>query len=94
MKGKNLQPRTLYPERLFIQIWWRNQKLYIEAKVKRVQHHQNSFTTLRNFSRQQTQEKEKTYKKEPQTIKKMVIGSCIPIITLNVNDLNAPSKKH
>ena len=28
---------------------------------------------LRNFSRQETQEKEKTYKNNPKTIKKMVI---------------------
>jgi len=28
------------------------------------------------------------------TIKKMVVGSYISIITLNVNGLNAPSKRH
>ena len=44
MKGKNLQPRIPYPTRL-IQIWWSNQKLSRQAKVKRIQHHQTSFTT-------------------------------------------------
>ena len=35
---------------------------------------------------------EKTHKNKPKTIKKMVIGTYISIITLNVNGLNAPTK--
>ena len=31
---------------------------------------------------------------KPKTIKKMVIGTYISIITLNVNGLDAPNKKH
>ena len=31
---------------------------------------------------------------QPQTIKKMAIGTFISIITLNVNELNAPTKTH
>ena len=31
---------------------------------------------------------------KPKTIKKMVIGTYISIITLNVNGLNAPTKRH
>ena len=42
----------------------------------------------------ETQEKKRTYKKNPKTIKKMVIGTYILIITLNVNGLNAPTKRH
>ena len=34
------------------------------------------------------------YKFEPKTIKKMAIGTDISITTLNVNGLNAPSKRH
>ena len=30
---------------------------------------------------------------QPQTIKKMAIGTFISIITLNVNELNAPTKR-
>ena len=37
---------------------------------------------------------EKDLKKKPKTIKKMVIGTYISIITLNVNGLNAPTKRH
>ena len=39
------------------------------------------------------QEKEKIYKNKPKTIKKKVIGTYISIITLNVNGLNAPTKR-
>ena len=49
---------------------------------------------LRNFSRQETQQKEKTYNNKPKIIKKMVIGTYISITTLNVNGLNAPIKRN
>ena len=35
-----------------------------------------------------------TYKNKPKTIKKMVIGTYISIITLNVNGLNAPTTRY
>ena len=46
----------------------------------------------------ETQEKKRTYKNKPKTINKMVIGTYISIITLNVNELNvnglnAPTKR-
>ena len=37
---------------------------------------------------------EKDIQKQTKTIKKMVIGTYIFIITLNVNGLNAPTKRH
>ena len=80
------------PSKDLIQIRWRNQKLYRQAKVKRIQHHQTSFTT--NAQGTSLGRKQKTYKNKPQTIKKMVIGTYISIITLNVNGLNAPTKRH
>ena len=43
---------------------------------------------------QEIQEKKKDLQNKPQTIKKMAIGTYISIITLNVNGLNAPSKRH
>ena len=36
---------------------------------------------------------EKTYNNKPKTIKKMVIGTYISLTTLNVNGLNAPTKR-
>ena len=38
--------------------------------------------------------KKKDLQNQPQTIKKMAIGTYISIITLNVNRLNAPTKRH
>ena len=38
------------------------------------------------------QEKNKDLQNQPQTIKKMEIGTYISMITLNVNGLNAPTK--
>ena len=43
MKGKNLQPKLHFSKDL-IQNRWRNQKLYRQAKAKRIQHHQTSST--------------------------------------------------
>ena len=43
---------------------------------------------------QEIQEKKKDLQNQPQTIKKMAIGTDISITTLNVNGLNAPSKRH
>ena len=45
MKENNLQPRLLYPARISLQIWRRNQKLYRQAKAERIQHHQTSSPT-------------------------------------------------
>ena len=43
---------------------------------------------------QEIQEKKKDLQNQPQTIKKMAIGTHISIIILNVNGLNAPTKRH
>ena len=37
---------------------------------------------------------EKTYNNKPKAIKKIIIGTYISIITLNVKGLNAPTKRH
>ena len=43
---------------------------------------------------QEIQEKKKDLQNQSQTIKEMAIGTHISIITLNVNGLNAPTKRH
>ena len=45
LKGKNLQPRLLYPARISFKTGGKNKKLFRQAKVKRIQYHQTSFTT-------------------------------------------------
>ena len=47
-----------------------------------------------NLYSQEIQEKKKDLQNQPQIIKKMAIGTYISIITLNVNGLNAPTKRH
>ena len=47
-----------------------------------------------DLNSQEIQQKKKDLQNQPQTIKKMAIGTYILIITLNVNGLNAPTKRH
>ena len=64
--------------------------------MKRIQHHQTSFTTNAkgtSLGRKHKRRKRPTVNK-PKTIKKMVTGSHISITMLNVNRLNAPTKRH
>ena len=82
--------KNILPSKILLQIWWRNQKLSRQAEVKRIQHHQTSFTTNAKWTslgRKHKRRKRPTANKF-KTIKKMVIGPFISIITLNVNGLN------
>ena len=69
-------------------------KLFRQAKVKRIQYHQTSFTTdvKGTYIVNKYKRRKNIYK--IQTIKKMAIGTYIFIITLNINGLNAPIKRH
>ena len=76
MKDKNLQPRIFYPVRLSFKFWWRNWKLFRQAKVKRIQHHQTRSTTNAketSLDRKHKRRKRPTENK-PKTIEKTVIG--------------------
>ena len=88
--------KNTLPVKILVQIWWRNQKLSRQAKVKKIQHHQTSFITNANgtsLDRKYKRRKKRT-KNKPKTIMKIVIGSYISIITLKVNELNAPTERH
>ena len=67
-----------------------------KQKLKRIQHHQTSFTTNAegNSLDRKHKRRKRPIEKQPKTDKKIVAGSYIVIITLNVNKLNAPTKKH
>ena len=88
--------KNILPRKTLVQIWWKNQKLSRQAKVKRIQHHQNSFTTNAKGTSlcRKHKKRNRSTQDKPKTIKKMVIGSYISIIILNVNGLNAPTKRH
>ena len=72
----------------------RNQKLYRQAKVKRIQHQKNSFTTNTKGTSLGKKHKKRKRPTKNKTIKKMVIGSYILIMTLTVNGLNVPTTGH
>jgi len=72
----------------------RNQKLFRQAKVKRIQHQKNSFTTNTKgtpLGRKHKRRKRPTQNK-PKTIKKMIIESYVLIIILTVNGFSVPTK--
>ena len=73
-------------------------KAFQTRKIKRIQHHQTSLIiNAKSISLGRKQEKginDLATENKPQTIKKKVIGSYISMITLNVNGLNAPTKRH
>ena len=96
MKGKNLQPRILYPARLSLRFDGEIKSFPDKQKLKRIQHHQTSFTanTKGTSLGRKHKRKKRSAQNKPKAIKKMVIGSYISIITLNVNGLSAPTKIH
>ena len=95
MKGKNLQPTLLYPARMSFRLDGEIKTFTDKEKLREFNTTKPALQQmLRNFSTQETQEKEKTYNNKPRTIKKMLIGTYISIVTLNVNGLNAPTKRH
>ena len=95
MKGKNLQTRLLYPARISLRID-RDIKSFTDKQKPRefTQSNQLYNKCYRNFSKRETKEKKRTYKTKHQTIEKIVIVTYILIITLIVNGLNAPTKRH
>ena len=73
-------------------------KAFQTRKIKRIQHHQTSLTiNAKSISLGRKQEKginDLATENKPQTMKKTVIASFMLIINLNVNGLNAPTKRH
>ena len=95
MKGKNLQPRLLYPSGISFRFDGEIKNFTDKQKLREFSTNKPVLQQmLKNFSRQETQEKEKTYINKHKTIKKLVIGTYILITTLNVIGLNAPTKRH
>lgn len=64
-----------------------------QAKAKRIQHHQTIFpTNAKGISLGGKHKRsKKTYKNK--IIMKMVMGTCLSIITLNESELSAPTKR-
>ena len=96
MKEKRLQPRLLYPARLSFRFDGEIKSFPDKQKLKRIQHHQTSFTTNAKEASpgRKYKRRKRSTENKPKAIKETVIGSYILIITLNVNGLNAPNKRH
>ena len=94
MEGKNLQARILYPARLSFRFDGEIKRFQI-SKIKRVLHHQTSFTTNAKGTSlgRKMQRRKRPTENKPKTIRKMVMGPYVSIITLNANGLNAPTKR-
>ena len=95
LKGKILQTRLLYPARISFKIDGEIKSFSDkQAKVKRIQYHQTSFTTnlKGTYIVKKYKKRKKIYKINPK--QENSIGTYISIITLNINGLNAPTKRH
>ena len=73
-----------------------NPKTTIDTHMKKKKQPKHNTTDVHQTTREENKRKrrKKTYKNKHKTIKKMAIGIHILIITLNVNGLNAPTKRH
>ena len=96
LKGKNLQPRLQYSTKISFNIdgeiksFSDKQKLgEFSATKPDLQQMLKGFIQPRNIT-----EENKYLQNQAQTIKKMAIGTYISIITINVNGLNSPTKRH
>ena len=95
LKGKNLQPKLLYPARISFKIDGEIKSFSDKQKLRK-------FSTIKPALQQMlkgliqsrnTKEEKRSTKSTPNNYK-MAIGTYILIITLNVNELNAPTKRH
>ena len=95
LKGKNLQPRLLYPGRISFKT---------EGEIKSFSDKQKlrEFSTTKSALQKNVKgtyivkkyEKKKDLQNQPQTFKKIAIGIYISVIIFNVNGLNVPTKRH
>ena len=76
MKGKTLQARLLYPERVSFRLDGEIKTFTDKQKLREFSTTKPALQQmLKERLRQETQEKEKTYNNKPKTIKKMGIGT-------------------
>ena len=71
-EGKNSTSKIILPGKDLIQNSWRNKKLFRQAKVKRIQYHQTSFTTnvKGTYIVKKYKRRKKIYKINPKQLRK------------------------
>ena len=72
LKGKKSTTRITISGKDLIQNWWRNKKLFRQAKVKRIQYHQTSYTTnvKQTYIVKKYDRRKKDLQNQPQTIRR------------------------
>ena len=95
LKGKNLQPRLLYPARLSFETDGEIKSFSDKQKLREFSTTKPAFQQmLKGLIIVKKYKRKKDLQNQPQTIKKMAIRRYISIITWNVNGLNVPTKRH
>ena len=94
MKEKNLQPRIRYPARLSFRFDGEIKSFPDKQKLKEFNTTKPALQQILKELQAGNKTRKRPTENKPKTIKKMVIGSNTSIITLNVNGLNAPNKRH
>ena len=94
LKGKNLQPRLLYPARISFKIDGEIKICSDKQKLRQFSTTKAALQQMLDLYSQEIQKKKKDLQNQPQSIMKMILGTYISIITLNINGLNAPTKRH
>jgi len=95
LKGKNLQQRLLYTARISFKIDGEIKSFSDKQKLREFSTTKLALQQmLKGLYSQEIKEKKKDPQNQLQAIQKMAIGIYISIVTLNVNRLNAPNKRH
>ena len=84
----------MYPARISFKIESEIKSFSDKQKLKEFSTTKPALKQMLKGLSQEIQEKKKIYKNKSKTIKKIAIGTYISLITLNVNGLNAPTKRH
>ena len=71
-EGEKSTTKITVPSKDLIQNWWRYKKLFRQAKVKRIQYHQTSFTTnvKQTYIVKKYNRRKKDLQNQPETIRK------------------------
>ena len=96
LKGKNLQPRLLYPARISFKIDGEIKSFSDKLKLREFSTTKPALQQMLKgsiYSRKYKRRK-KIYKINPNQLENTNRNIYISIITLNVNGLNAPTKRH
>ena len=92
MKEKNLQPRLLYAARISFKYEGEIRSFTDKQKLREFSTTKASLQQMLKGSSLDRKHR-KAYKLEPKITKQMATGLYLSIITLNVNELNAPLKR-